>query len=83
MAGLIQAIFGGGGGEAQSAQVAQQSMMVKNGNIIIQLSPENKQIYFAIEGETEKHPPIAFDLQTGTIINASFPAAKEPDPVPL
>lgn len=81
MAGLLGAIFGGGG--SQTAQVAQQAMMLKNGNIFIQLDTENKQIQMGIEGETEKHPVIAFDLQTGTIINASFPQPKAPDPVPL
>lgn len=68
---------------SQTAEVAQMAQMVKNGNIIIQLSPENKQILFAIEGETDKIPPIAFDLTTGTIMNASFPQAKSTGPVPL
>ena len=80
MAFIAKLLFGGGD---DTAQVAQQAMMVKNGHIFIQLNPESKQIYFGIEGDTKKHPPIAFDLQTGTIINASFPAAPQQDPVPL
>jgi hypothetical protein len=78
---FVKGLLGLGGGG--TADVAQQAQTVKNGDIVIQLSPESKQIIFAIDGQTHKYPPIAFDLKTGMIVNASFPAAAEQDPVPL
>jgi hypothetical protein len=80
MAFLFKALFGGGGNEqAQSAQVAQQAQCVKNGAIEILLNPEANQIVFNI-AEKKDYKPIAFDLNTGYIINAQFPPAPAPAP---
>jgi hypothetical protein len=65
----------------QTAEVAQQAQCVRNGGISIQINSETKQIVFLVEGD-EKINPIAFDLTTGLILNASFPVPKTPDPVP-
>jgi hypothetical protein len=54
---------------------------MRNGGISIQINSEAKQIVFVVEGD-EKISPMAFDLTTGLILNAGFPAPKTPDPVP-
>jgi hypothetical protein len=68
--GTLKGMGGGGGG---SAGVAAQAQAVKNGDISIQLDPENKQIIFSIE-EDDTVQPIVFDLLHGTIINANMQA---------
>jgi hypothetical protein len=62
--------------QAQSAAIAQQ---LQNGDIVIQLDPENHQVIFAV-AESDL-PPIAFDLNTGTIINAKFEGGAAQSPV--
>jgi hypothetical protein len=56
-----------------SSDAAAQAQAVKNGDISIQLDPENKQIIFSIE-EDDTVKPIIFDLLNGTIINATIRA---------
>jgi hypothetical protein len=70
MAALLSLFTGGNSGAAAEAQC------LKNGKIYIQLLPDSSQIVFGLEGE-KKIEPIVFDLASGTIINAQFPAAPE------
>jgi hypothetical protein len=70
MAGLIGMLTG----QAQSAGEAQ---MLHNGDLVIKMDPESHQIIFSI-AEKEDANPIVFDLDTGTILNAQFPAAPPP-----
>jgi hypothetical protein len=74
--GLLDFLTGG-----STAQVAQEAQCIRNGGISIQINSEAKQIVFVVEGD-EKISPMAFDLTTGLILNAGFPAPKTPDPVP-
>jgi hypothetical protein len=82
MAFLFKALFGGGNQQpqqAQSAQVAQQAQAVKHGAVEIILNPEANQIVFNV-AEKKDYKPIAFDLNTGYIINAQFPPEPAPPP---
>jgi hypothetical protein len=72
MAGILN-IFTG------NENCAAEAQCVKNGGLFIQLLPDSKQIAFGIDDD-KKHPPIVFDLNSGTIINAQFPQA-EPEEV--
>jgi hypothetical protein len=67
MAFLLKGLLGIGG----SSQVSAESQSVKNGDLMIQLDPESKQISFSIM-EDNNHKPIVFDLANGVIYNARF-----------
>jgi hypothetical protein len=69
---------------AGGSQVAAESQMVKNGDLVIQLDPENMQVIFGVL-ETKDIKPIVFDLRNGIIYNASFvvqPSAPTPGVAP-
>jgi hypothetical protein len=83
MAFLIEAVsslFGGGSQSAQTAQAAQQAMMLKSGDVSVAIDPDNKQIIFYVE-EDKKTAPIIIDLKNGLILNASFPVEPLPTEV--
>jgi hypothetical protein len=63
------------------AQVAAEAQQLKNGDMVIQLDPENMQV---VIGYLEKKDvnPIVFDLKKGLIYNAAFPVAAAPEPAP-
>jgi hypothetical protein len=57
------------------AQPAPEAQMLHNGDLWIQLDPENRQIILFI-AEDKKAQPIVFDLKKNLIYNASFPVAE-------
>jgi hypothetical protein len=59
-------------GSSGEAQVAAEAQQLHNGDLVIQLDPENAQIIFGAL-ENKKINPIVFDLKKGIIYNASFP----------
>jgi hypothetical protein len=57
--------------------------MLHNGDLVIQMNPETHQIIFGIV-EKKDAKPIVFDLDSGTIQNAQFPAPPPPPgPMPV
>jgi hypothetical protein len=77
MAAIFQLLFGGN----QTAQQAQQAMMLKSGDVCVAIDPDHKQIIFYVE-EDKKIQPIVIDLKNGLILNASFPPVPEPEEIP-
>jgi hypothetical protein len=67
-----------GSNEAQCAAEAQQ---LHNGDLIIQLDPEQGQIIFG-SSESKTIIPMIFDLKKGIIYNAMFPQPEVVDTSP-
>jgi hypothetical protein len=71
---------------ASSAQVSQQAMMLKSGDVCVGINAESRQVVFWVEGN-DQIKPVAIDLLNGLILNASFPYATsdqvDPDELPV
>jgi hypothetical protein len=71
--GILGFLFGGG-----NSGPAPEAKMCKDGDLVISLDPDSKQIIFAVL-ENKKIAPIIFDLKTRLITGCHFPEP-EPDP---
>jgi hypothetical protein len=66
---IFSSIFGG-----KNQDVAPEAQRLKNGDLMIQLDPDNKQIIFSVE-EDDTITPIIIDLKNHLIRNASLEAS--------
>jgi hypothetical protein len=70
MAGILGAIFGGGGGPVQEAEMAHQALQLHNGNITVAIDPEQSMIVMQID-EKKDSQPLIFDLANHTLSNVT------------
>jgi hypothetical protein len=57
------------------SQVAAEAQQLHNGDLVVQLDPQNGQVIIG-SLENKKINPIIFDLKKGLIYNAAFPQAE-------
>jgi hypothetical protein len=57
--------------DKKQSDVSAQAQILKNGDLVIQLDPENRQVIISVE-EDDTIKPIVFDLKNGLILNAQI-----------